>query len=108
MNQTPIDKTGAGRGSLSAYITGFALAMVLTVFAFNVVMSGAVSGPEAMYYIFGAAVAQILVHLHYFLHLDTSSAARWNLMASLMTLLIMVLFVGGTIWIMFHLKERMM
>jgi len=25
-----------------------------------------------------AAVMQILVHLHYFLHLDASSAMRWN------------------------------
>ena len=58
--------------------------------------------------IFGAAVAQILVHLHYFLHLDTSSAARWNVLALLFTLLIMFLFVGATLWIMSDLKYRMM
>lgn len=108
MSRTPIDQTGAGRGSFSAYLNGFFYSVLLTVIAFGVVMSGAFSYSAAMYVIFGAAIAQILVHLHFFLHLDTSSAARWNVMAFLLTLLIMSLFVGGTLWIMFHLKERMM
>jgi cytochrome o ubiquinol oxidase subunit IV len=55
-----------------------------------------------------AGIVQILVHLHYFLHLDTSSAARWNLLAMMFTLLILALFVGGTLWIMFNLNYRMM
>jgi cytochrome o ubiquinol oxidase operon protein cyoD len=48
------------------------------------------------------------VHLHYFLHLDTSSTARWNVLAIIFTLIIMVLFVGGTLWIMYNLNYRMM
>ena len=56
----------------------------------------------------GAAVVQMLVHLHYFLHLDRSSSARWNVLALLFTLLIMFIFVGGSIWIMFDLNYRMM
>jgi cytochrome o ubiquinol oxidase subunit IV len=58
--------------------------------------------------IFAAAAVQIVVHLHYFLHLDTSSTMRWNVLALVFALLIMILFVGGTIWIMYHLKYRMM
>ncbi len=108
MSQTPIDQTGAGRGSFSAYLNGFIYSVLLTIIAFGVVMSAAFSYSTAMTVIFGAAIAQILVHLHFFLHLDTSSAARWNVMAFLLTVLIMSLFVGGTLWIMFHLKERMM
>jgi cytochrome o ubiquinol oxidase operon protein cyoD len=46
--------------------------------------------------------------LHYFLHLDTSSAARWNVLALIFTFLIMILFVGGTLWIMSNLNYRMM
>ena len=61
-----------------------------------------------MYGIFGAAALQILVHLHYFLHLDTSSTMRWNVLALVFTVLILVLFVGGTLWIMANLNYRMM
>jgi cytochrome o ubiquinol oxidase subunit IV len=66
------------------------------------------SRSATLFCIFGTAIIQILVHLHYFLHLDTSSAARWNILVLLFTLLIMILFVGGTIWIMHNLNYRMM
>ena len=108
MNQAQIDTTGASRGNFKSYATGFILSIVLTVIAFALVMSGAVSGPALLFGIFGAAVVQILVHLHYFLHLDTSSSARWNVVALICTLLIMVLFVGLTFWIMANLNYRMM
>ena len=71
-------------------------------------MSGALSRSAVLVGIFGAAIVQILVHLHYFLHLDTSSAARWNVLALMFTVLIMILFVGGTLWIMYNLNYRMM
>ena len=108
MNQAHIDFSGARRGSFKSYATGFILSIVLTVIAFGLVMSGTFSRPAVLFGIFCAAVVQILVHLHYFLHLDTSSAARWNVLVLLFTLLIMILFVGGTIWIMYNLNYRMM
>ena len=51
---------------------------------------------------------QILVHLHYFLHLDVSSEKRWNVLALLFTFSIMTIFVGGTLWVMYTLNYRMM
>ncbi|MCL4502046.1 MAG: cytochrome o ubiquinol oxidase subunit IV [Deltaproteobacteria bacterium] len=108
MSQARIDSTGISRGSLKSYLTGFVLSLILTAIPFALVMSGAVSPSAAAAAIFSAAVLQILVHLYYFLHLDTSSAARWNLLAAIFTLIIMVLFVGGTLWIMWSLYYRMM
>jgi len=108
MNQSQIDSIGAGRGSTRSYAIGFLLSVVLTTLSFALVMSGVVSRPAALAGILVAAVVQILVHLHAFLHLDTSSAMRWNVLAFLFTLLIMTIFVGGTIWIMFNLNYRMM
>jgi cytochrome o ubiquinol oxidase subunit IV len=55
-----------------------------------------------------AAIAQILVHLHYFLHLRKSSDARWNIMALIFTVLIIALFIGGSLWIMYNMNYRMM
>lgn len=108
MSGTDLSRTVASRGSLRTYLTGFLLALVLTVIPFAVVMSGAVSRSAALFGIVAAAILQILVHLHYFLHLDTSSAARWNVLALLLTLLIMILFVVGSLWIMYQLNYRMM
>ncbi|MGO8880982.1 MAG: cytochrome o ubiquinol oxidase subunit IV [Desulfomonilaceae bacterium] len=108
MSQAFIDSTGASRGSLKSYLTGFVLSLVLTAIPFVLVMSGTLSYPLTLAGIFSAGIVQILVHLHYFLHLDTSSAARWNVLALMFTLVIMTLFVGGTIWIMYDLYYRMM
>jgi cytochrome o ubiquinol oxidase operon protein cyoD len=108
MNQAHIDTTGASRGSFKSYATGFILSIILTVIPFALVMSGTLSGAAVLCGIFAAAIVQILVHLHYFLHLDTSSAMRWNVLAVLLTLLIMTLFVWGTLWIMGHLNYRLM
>jgi cytochrome o ubiquinol oxidase operon protein cyoD len=108
MNQAPIDSTGVSRGSLKSYLTGFVLSLILTAIPFAMVMSGNWSASATIAGIFSAGFVQILVHLHYFLHLDTSSTARWNVLAMIFTLLIMVLFVGGTLWIMSNLNYRMM
>lgn len=108
MNRTHVDRSGASLGSFKSYGTGFIVSIALTAVAFATVMSGAFSRAGSLFAIFTAAVAQILVHLHYFLHLDRSSAARWNVLAMVFTVLIMFLFVGGTLWIMFNLNYRMM
>jgi len=108
MSQADIDSTGAGKGSLQSYLTGFVLSLILTAIPFALVMNGTLSSSAILAGIFSAGTVQILVHLHYFLHLDTSSAAGWNMLAIIFTLLIMVLFVGGSIWIMKDLHYRMM
>lgn len=103
MHQVSVDGAGTGQGSLASYAVGFVLSLVLTLIPFWVVMHGWLSHAAALIFISGAAMLQILVHLHYFLHLDASSESRWNFLALLLTMLIMVLFVGGTMWIMYHL-----
>lgn len=108
MSQAPSDSFGASRGSLKAYLTGFVLSLILTAMPFALVMRGTLSASAALAGICVAGLVQILVHLRYFLHLDSSSAARWNVLALIFTFLIMILFVGGSLWIMWTLNYRMM
>ena len=108
MSQAPVGSTGMSRGTLTSYLTGFVLALILTAIPFALVMSGALSPAATLFAIFAAGSVQIVVHLHYFLHLDTSSAARWNVAALLFTIVILTLFVGGSLWIMWTLNYRMM
>lgn len=103
-----MEHTGAGQGNLKSYVIGFLLSVVLTAIAFGAVMFGTLSHQAVITTIFTAAVAQILVHLHYFLHLDFSSEARWNLLAIIFAVLIIALFVVGSLWIMHSLNYRMM
>jgi cytochrome o ubiquinol oxidase operon protein cyoD len=49
-----------------------------------------------------------VVHLVFFLHMNGSSGQRWNLVAFLFAVLMVVILVGGSFWIMNHLNHNMM
>lgn len=108
MSNTHNEEMGASHATSKNYIIGFVLAVALTIVSFALVMSNAVSRPVAMGGLFLAAMLQMLVHLHYFLHLDRSSAARWNVIALAFTALLLFIFIGGTLWVMYTLNSRMM
>mgnify|MGYP003932977095 CR=1 FL=1 len=104
-----MERAGMGPPSFKAYAVGFLLSILLTAAAFGIVVyGGGISRHVVLAAIVGAALLQILIQLHCFLHLDTSSAARWNVLALASTLIIMLLFIGGTLWIMSNLNARMM
>jgi cytochrome o ubiquinol oxidase subunit 3 len=98
---------GEAHGNLQGCARGFALSLILTAIPFGLVMIGSAPKSVAIAAIFIAAAAQILVHLRYFLHMDQSSAQRWNLMTFLFTTLVMAIFIGGSLWIMYNLHYRM-
>lgn len=108
MNQTHNQNMGAGHITSKGYITGFVLALLLTIISFGLVMTDIVSRQVAVIGLFVAAVTQMFVHLHYFLHLDKSSAQRWNVIVLSFTAILLFIFVAGTIWVLYTLNSRMM
>lgn len=107
MNGKTADSSGAAQGTLKSYGTGFALSVLLTAIPFAVVMHGQASRAAMVLSIAGAGVAQVAVHLYFFLHLDAASRARWNWLALIFALLVMVLVIGGTVWIMYNLAYNL-
>ena len=99
---------GAGQGSLKSYLTGFVLSVVLTLIAFLTVMYGGGGRETMLLVIVVCAVAQIAVHLVCFLHLNRSSDGEWYLAALIFAALVMIILVGGSLWVMYHLNANMM
>ena len=99
---------GAEKISNKGYIIGFVLAIVLTIISFSLVMLKGMNRRTIMAGIFIAAILQMLVHLHYFLHLDKSSSSRWNVITLVFTAILLFIFIGGTLWVMYTLNSRMM
>ncbi len=95
-----------GHGSRKSYITGFLLAIALTVVPFGLVMSHASVGTPLIIAVF--ALAQIGVHIVYFLHVNRSEEQRWNLLALIFTAIVVGIILGGSIWIMHNLYTNMM
>ena len=102
------DSTGENRGSLRSYVTGLVLALVLTAIPFGIMIHGGVTQATATISILTFALIQIVVHLTFFLHLNGSSAQRWNLVAFIFSAVIVVIVLGGSSWVMFHLRHNMM
>lgn len=99
--------TGASYGTYQSYIVGFALSITFTLLSFYLV---AFSGlyPATLYLIVGLlAVAQFLVQVVFFLHLNPRSNTSWNLISFLFTLVMVLVLVIGTMWIMYNLYEKM-
>ncbi|MBE1159222.1 cytochrome o ubiquinol oxidase subunit IV [Dyella acidiphila] len=95
--------------TLKGYLRGFMLAAILTIIPFSLVMTGAFakSGPADALILFLAAI-QIVVHMVYFLHMNTKSEGGWNMLALVFTIVLVVITLSGSIWIMFHLNDNMM
>ena len=97
-----------GEGTLRSYGIGFALSLVLSAVPFALVMSSAVSGPAIVVIIAVFAIAQIGVHLVFFLHLGRASSERWNVVVFAYTVVVLAILVGASLWIMYHLGSNMM
>jgi cytochrome o ubiquinol oxidase operon protein cyoD len=97
---------GGAHGSRRSYVIGFLLAIALTIVPFGLVMTRASLGTPVIIAVF--ALAQIMVHIVYFLHVNRSEEQRWNLMALVFTAIVLCIILGGSIWIMHNLYINMM
>ena len=96
-------------GSRRTYLIGFALSVVLTAIPFWLVMTGALGNPQATAYtIMGFALAQVLVHMVCFLHLNTRSESGWTMMALIFTVVMVAIALIGSLWVMYHMNANMM
>jgi cytochrome o ubiquinol oxidase subunit IV len=108
MDHSHTAHSGESHGSAGSYTLGFILSVVLTVAAFGLVLTGTLHGENALIAIAALALVQIVVHLVFFLHMNTSSEQRWNVMAFGFTVLTVVILIVGSLWIMHNVSMNMM
>ncbi len=87
---------------------GLGFSIVLTVAAFLLAGSDAVYGPALPVALIVLAIAQMGVHLVFFLHITTGPDNSSNVLALAFGILVVFLIVIGSIWIMDHLNQNMM
>jgi cytochrome o ubiquinol oxidase operon protein cyoD len=91
------------------YVIGFLLSVILTAIPFWLVMAEVLPSKgltTALILVF--AVLQMLVHVVFFLHLDTRSQGGWNMLAAIFTIVLVVIAIAGSLWVMFHMNTNMM
>jgi len=96
-------------GSFNDYLIGFALSVALTAIPFWIVMDNVFREPKvAAVVLMVFAAVQIVVHMVYFLHMNTSSEGGWTVLALIFTMVLVVIALSGSLWIMHHLDSNMM
>ncbi|MGH6963806.1 MAG: cytochrome o ubiquinol oxidase subunit IV [Phenylobacterium sp.] len=87
---------------------GLGFSIVLTAAAFYLANSHVIWGPAVPVALIVLAIAQMGVHLVYFLHVTTGPDNTNNVLALAFGILVVFLIVVGSIWIMNHLNQNMM
>jgi cytochrome o ubiquinol oxidase operon protein cyoD len=90
------------------YVVGLGLALLLTATSFFVAGTNLVWQPSIPVAIIVLAIAQMGVHIVFFLHITTGPDNTNNVMALFFGILIVVLVIGGSLWIMDNLNHNMM
>jgi cytochrome o ubiquinol oxidase operon protein cyoD len=95
------------RNSLATYVTGYIFSIYLTASAYLIVYNHLFSHLILTISIIGLALIQFIVQMVFFLHLGKETKPRWKLGVMLMMILIVLILVGGSLWIMTNLTNRM-
>jgi cytochrome o ubiquinol oxidase operon protein cyoD len=102
-----LDGHDASEG-VRGYLIGLGLATLLTIVSFFITRTTLVWQPSIPVALAVLAIAQMGVHLVFFLHITTGSDNVNTVMALAFGVLIVLLLIAGSLWIMAHMNQNMM
>jgi cytochrome o ubiquinol oxidase operon protein cyoD len=98
----------SSRDRLRSYSVGLALAIVLTAASFEASSSNVVWGPSIPVLLAVLAIAQMGVHLVFFLHIGTAPDSANNVLSLAFGVFVVGLVIFGSLIIMANLNHNMM
>ena len=102
------DEENESSGSIATYTAGLGFALLLTGASFLVSQTNLLWAPGVPAGLAVLAIAQMGVHLVFFLHIGTGSDNTNNVLALGFGVLIVTLIVAGSLWIMANLDTNML
>ena len=96
------------RAAVRGYVIGLVLASALTAASFWASSTHLIYGPGVPVALVVLAVAQMGIHLVFFLHITTAPDNTNNVLALAFGVLIVFVLVFGTVWAMAHMNANMM
>jgi cytochrome o ubiquinol oxidase operon protein cyoD len=107
-DQAPGEGESGAAGSFASYSVGLAFALLLTLASFVVSQTHLLWAPGVTAGLVVLAIAQMGVHLVFFLHIGTGSDNTNNVLALAFGVLIVTLVISGSLWIMANLNANML
>ncbi len=103
-----IDPHHGWNASLKPQFIGFVASFVLMISSYRIVTHHHLSDGLMHATIIGTAIVVAMIQLIFFMHLGLESKPRWNTITFLFTLLVILLIIGGSLWIMHNLNYNLM
>jgi cytochrome o ubiquinol oxidase operon protein cyoD len=107
-DRTPGVEEHEPTASYLTYTVGVGLAILATIASFVVAQTNLIWAPGIPVGVIVLALAQIGVHLVFFLHLGSGPDSTNNILALAFGVLIVFLVITGSIWIIANLNSNMM
>jgi cytochrome o ubiquinol oxidase operon protein cyoD len=107
-DRTPGVEAYESRANVLSYTAGLGLAILATIASFVVAQTDLLWAPGIAVGLVVLAIAQIGVHLVFFLHVGSGPESTNNILALAFGLLIVFLVIAGSCWIIAHLETNMM
>ncbi|WP_073602351.1 cytochrome o ubiquinol oxidase subunit IV [Vibrio aerogenes] len=91
------------------YIIGFIASLILTAIPFYYAGTQSLPAHTTYAILFGCAIVQVIVHFVYFLHMELKTdEGRWNFISLIFSAIVVLIVIGGSLWIMWNLNVNMM
>lgn len=94
--------------TLGLYVSGYVLSLALTFTAYVAATHRALAHRPLIALVAGLALAQFVVQLVFFLHVGRETRPRWKFVSFWFMVLVVLILVGGSLWIMSNLNYNMM
>lgn len=94
--------------SFKPLLIGLIASIILTIGAYRLTQEDLLSRPALLWTIAFLGAVQALLQLIFFLHIGIEAKPRWNLLIFLFMVLLIMILIGGSLWIMYNLNYHMM
>lgn len=107
MSKKVSDTNHKGHQTTVSYVTGFILSLIFTAIPYYMVVHKVATGTTLLTIILGFAILQMFVQIFFFLHLGRGPKPLYNVAFFASTVGIIMVVVGGSMFIMKHLHYNM-
>lgn len=103
-----IDVEHGWNASYKPQFIGLVVSVLLIAASHLIISKEHLSGSALTLTIFGSAIAIALVQLVFFMHLGLEDKPHWYSISFLFAVLVIIIIVGGSLWIMNNLNYNLM
>ena len=94
--------------NLRSYVIGFISSLLITLCSYFLAKNGMLAKPYMIILLAVLALSQFIIQLIFFLHVGREFSPRLKLIVTFFMIMVVVILVGGSIWIMDSLNGRVM